>query len=176
MKRIILLALGCCLCFIINGCASFRTYSVTKERVDQDLSEGNRGYLFGQPESSEDAPRKATRQIQVFELELRPIGRGSRPASPAVGSSAMKVSKDSGQMPAIKTIVAQPSGTSKVVVMKKYTVRKGDTLERIAKRFYGTTKRWRDIYRANQKILKSTKQLYPGQIIEIPIEEIIGVK
>jgi len=170
MNKVILLALGCFLCLIINGCASFRTYSVTKERVDQDLSTGNRGYLFGQPESSQEAPGKTTRQIQVVEVEFYPMGRGNRPRSgPAV-------SKGSGQIPAIEPIVVQPSGASRVVVMKKYTVRKGDTLQRIAKRFYGTTKRWKDIYQANQEILKGSEQLYPGQIIEIPTEKVYGEK
>jgi hypothetical protein len=51
-RKIILLTLGCFLSFIISGCA-VRTYPVIKERVDQGLTTGNRGYLKGAPEVSE---------------------------------------------------------------------------------------------------------------------------
>ena len=45
--------LACLLiCFLtvafITGC-TVRTYTVVKERVDQDLTEGNRGYFQGTP-------------------------------------------------------------------------------------------------------------------------------
>jgi nucleoid-associated protein YgaU len=161
-KKIILLVLACFLVSIINGCA-IKTYKVTRERVDQDLSKGNRGYLMGKPEVSEEKPRKTTRQLQVIEMEYRPIRMGIKPRS--------KVSPAIKQIPAIKPVIGKPA-----VVMKKYTVRKGDTLQRIAQKFYGTTKRWKEIYKANQKILKTPDSIYPGQIIKIPVEEVAGTK
>ncbi len=179
-KKILLLVLGCFLSFIINGCV-VRTYSVTRERIDQDLTEGNRGYLMGAPEVSVEKPKKATRQLQVIEIEFHPIKMKAEPpvSKPAVAPS-VSVGESSKKKktipPVIKPVVASPVESSKVMIMKKYTVRKGDTLQSISNKFYGTTKRWKEIYEVNQEILKSHDKIYPGQIIEIPLEEIVGTK
>jgi len=162
-----------------------RTYPVVKERIDQDLSAGNRGYLMGAPRAAEEKARKTTRQLQVFEVELYPIKVESQPPSvsapegrPAISAlqpEQKPVETSVVSAPAIKPITAPPA-ESRVVVMKKYTIEKGDTLQSIAKKFYGTTKRWKEIYEANQEVLKSPNKIYPGQIIEIPVEEIPGTK
>jgi len=51
---------------------------------------------------------------------------------------------------------------------KMYTVKKNDTLQKISRRFYGTTRRWLKIYKANKDILKSPDRVYPGQVLKIP--------
>ncbi len=49
-----------------------------------------------------------------------------------------------------------------------YVVQKGDTLEKIAKKVYGDTKRWPKIYKANKALLKNANRVYPGQRLTIP--------
>ena len=62
------LALGSVL--ILSGCVA-RTYTMTKDRVDQDLSGGNRGFLMGKTPAEEAcAPRKTERTVRVFEIEM----------------------------------------------------------------------------------------------------------
>jgi len=56
------------------------------------------------------------------------------------------------------------------VSMEKYTVQKGDTLQKISQKFFGTTKKWYKIYEANRDVLKSPDKIYPGQVINIPVE------
>ncbi len=51
---------------------------------------------------------------------------------------------------------------------KSYTVRKGDSLSKIAKREYGDAQRWRVIYDANRDTIKDPDLIYPGQVIQIP--------
>jgi nucleoid-associated protein YgaU len=51
---------------------------------------------------------------------------------------------------------------------EKYTVAKNDTLQKISKKFYGTTKRWMKIYDANKDVLRAPDKLYPGQVLNIP--------
>ncbi|KPK39610.1 MAG: hypothetical protein AMJ78_08260 [Omnitrophica WOR_2 bacterium SM23_29] len=53
-----------------------------------------------------------------------------------------------------------------------YKVQKGDTLQKISTKFYGTTKKWRKIFLANQDKLKSPDKVYPGQMLRIPQEGI----
>ncbi len=49
-----------------------------------------------------------------------------------------------------------------------YTVRSGDTLARISQRFYGTTRRYMDIYDANRDVLNSPTRIEVGQELRIP--------
>ena len=179
-KKVILIASGCFLIFILNGCA-LRTYSVTKDRVDQDLSTGNRGFLTGESKTPEEIPRKKTRQVHVVEMELRPLAEGrAKSAVAEPGVSPVESGKEAVEKPSqvseIKTVFASPVEPSKTIAMKKYTVLKGDTLQSISKKFFGTTKRWQDIYKANSDVLKSPDKIYPGQIINIPIEKATGTK
>ena len=49
-----------------------------------------------------------------------------------------------------------------------YTVKKGDTLSKIAKRYYGNPMKYKAIFKANQPLLKSADLIYPGQTLRIP--------
>lgn len=51
-----------------------------------------------------------------------------------------------------------------------YTVKKGDTLGAIAKEHLGSAKRYREIFEANQPMLKDANLIYPGQVLRIPTE------
>lgn len=70
------------------------------------------------------------------------------------------------------------SGVAKVddrlVVKKKtpeavfYTVKKGDTLGKIAKAHYGKAGKYKEIFKANQPLLTHPDKIYPGQVLRIP--------
>jgi LysM repeat protein len=180
-KKLVLLALGFFLVFIITGCA-VKTYVVTKDRLDQDLSQGNRGYLLGEAEVTDEEPRKTTRKLRIVEFELYPIKFGqksSAPVSQAKVSARVSVPESSikpEETPEIEPVRARPDKPSWLTVMKRYTVRRGDTLQSISKKFYGTTKRWKEIYKLNQDALKNPNDIYPGQVIKIFVEETVGTK
>ena len=52
--------------------------------------------------------------------------------------------------------------------VRTYVVADGDTLSRIALRFYGSSSRWPDIYDANRSALPSPGALSVGQTLRIP--------
>lgn len=143
----------------LSGCVA-RTYNLTRDRVDQDLSSslGNRGYLTGQaPETKE---RATTRTVRVFEIELGKT-KGPKAACPAttpLGTNIEEPAAGFGETP--DETLAQG--------FEKYTVAKNDTLQKISKIFYGTTKRWMKIYNANKDVLSAPDKLYPGQTLNIP--------
>lgn len=49
-----------------------------------------------------------------------------------------------------------------------YTVKRGDTLSKIAKDHYGTWKRYPEIFEANKPMLTNPDLIYPGQVLRIP--------
>jgi nucleoid-associated protein YgaU len=50
-----------------------------------------------------------------------------------------------------------------------YTVKKGDSLSKIAKRAYGDAQQWRRIYEANREIIGDNPDLiHPGQALKLP--------
>lgn len=53
---------------------------------------------------------------------------------------------------------------------KTYTVVKGDSLSKIAKREYGDMSKWRKIFEANRDVIDNPDLIEPGQSLIIPEE------
>ena len=168
------------LVFALSGCV-VRSYPVTKDRVDQDLSIGNQGYLVGGKTESAKV-RPATRSYQAVEVELHsPIKFERMPKSKPVEASEYSESKKAGNDEETwgnrgyitRSITPEESIAS---AMEKYTVKKGDTLQKISKQFFGSTKKWVKIYEANKGVLKAPNKIYPGQVIDIPVESLKETK
>jgi len=49
-----------------------------------------------------------------------------------------------------------------------YTVVSGDTLSKIAKKFYGSANAWDTIFQANKDQIKNPDMIHPGQVLKIP--------
>lgn len=136
----------------LSGCVT-RTYNLTRDRIDQDLSSvsGNRGYITGT--APEPAERETTRTIKVIEVEL-----GFAKRSPARFPSTTPLA----------TSVEEPLTNQEAQDFEQYSVGKDDTLQKISKKFYNTTKKWPKIYEANKDILRTPDKLCPGQTLKIP--------
>lgn len=157
---------------VLSGCAA-RTYSLDRDRVDQDMSAGNHGYLSGKaPAEESKGTKKSTREIRVFEVELgRPYKAEHKQEKPQESSesqslaSTSEVTSEGGINELLSNTEQAPLAS---VSSQKYTVEKNDTLQKISKKFYGTTKKWTKIYNANKDVLKSPNSVYPGQTLNIP--------
>ena len=49
-----------------------------------------------------------------------------------------------------------------------YEVKSGDSLSKIAKKYYGDPMRYPEIFEANKPMLKDVNLIYPGQMLRIP--------
>jgi nucleoid-associated protein YgaU len=49
-----------------------------------------------------------------------------------------------------------------------YTVKRGDTLSKIAHTHYGDAKQYPRIFEANRPLLQDPGEIYPGQTLRIP--------
>jgi len=165
--------------FILSGCV-VRSYPVTRERIDQNLT-GNRGYLQGQAPAEEVKERKTTRTTQIVEVELHsPIKFERMPkAKTAEKTEDKTIWGNRGYITESTTPeIAEPTsaaGSSKAFI-EKYTVQKGDTLQKVSKKFYGTTKKWNKIFQANKDKLNAPNKIYPGQVIDVPVEPLKETK
>jgi nucleoid-associated protein YgaU len=171
MRKLIWL---CIAAFILSGC-TVRTYKLTRDRVDQNLSTGNQGYLAGQAAQNEAVQnRKPTRTTQVVELELKPLLR-----PPAKTQDTAVTSGNKGYITdryIIEPVAPESPVTPAPVKMEEYKVLDGDTLQKIAQKFYGSSKKWYRIYKANRDALKGPDKIYPGQLIRVPVEPLKETK
>ncbi len=159
---------------VTSGCA-IRHYRVDKDRVDQGLSEGNKGYLSGEkPQQLETAQRPATRPTYVTEIELPFLGEKKK--APPVPMALQEEKLPEAAAPAAPFEEEREQqgdvSVSSLVALEQYTVKRGDTLEKIAQRFYGSSRAWRRIADANKEALKSPDRIYEGQVLNIPVEKL----
>ena len=161
------------------GCSRVQTKIVQKPRVDQEITQGNnKGYLKGSGPAGGE--RRKTRDMLETNVELptwqemTPWRKGGKqeaapeaaaataaPAAPAMSEPPEDYSIPSAGEYSEESIPASAGGES-------YTVQKGDTLQKISKKFYGTTQNWYKIYKANKEVLKSPDRIQPGQMLRIP--------
>ena len=162
------------------GCARVQTKVVQKPRVDQEITQGNnKGFLKGSGPAGGE--HRKTRDMLETNVELptwaemnpwrkgkqeaAPAGAAKAPAAPAPVEAApakeWQPQEDYSAPVAERSVPASAGGES-------YTVQKGDTLQKISKKYYGTTKKWYKIYRANYDVLKSPDTIRPGQRLTIP--------
>lgn len=162
--------------FLLSGCV-VRTYKVTRDRVDQNLTGGNRGYLMGSaPANIDTKERKAKRSTQVVEIEMRsPVKfeKTKEPEQPITQSESLETPAAFNEAKAVEPKALEQVITQETISaqgpLEKYTVQKGDTLQKISEKFFGTTKKWTKIYDVNRDVLKGPNKIYPGQVINVPV-------
>jgi len=64
--------------------------------------------------------------------------------------------------------VQSGSSTTAPAAATTYTVVSGDTLSKIAKKFFGNANRWHEIYDANRDQISNPDLIRVGQVLKIP--------
>ena len=62
----------------------------------------------------------------------------------------------------------KPTAAPTPAAPRTYTVVAGDSLSKIAKKFYGDGNQWRRIFEANRDTVKNPDLIRPGQVLKIP--------
>lgn len=166
----------------LSGCTA-TTYTQVKEKVDQDMA-GNAGYLQGTPppQTIDRSTIRKTRKIYVLEIATKgpkekPVAQaapakvqGSQESRPAPAPSlADEISRSLQSAPIAP--VAKPAAAPAAKQLAgpvQYKVEKGDTLQKISKKFYDTYGRWNKIYQANKDKISNPNRIKPGITITIP--------
>jgi nucleoid-associated protein YgaU len=79
-----------------------------------------------------------------------------------------KKKPDFGNVKSGSSSTADAPGRGATTEARRYTVVKGDSLSKIAQRFYGDASQWRRIYEANRSEIKDPDLIHPGQTFTIP--------
>ena len=79
------------------------------------------------------------------------------------GSSSSSAPPAAAPLPPLEPPTAGTSGSE-----QSYTVVAGDSLSKIAKRFYGDANKWPRIHEANRDQIKNPDLIHPGQKLRIP--------
>ncbi|NOY75676.1 MAG: LysM peptidoglycan-binding domain-containing protein [Kiritimatiellaeota bacterium] len=105
-----------------------------------------------------------------------PPARQTRPASDVAPPNI--VAEEQEPVIAVEPVVESGNVDAEVLEtedasaeFQTYTVRKGDTLWKIARRFYGSGKEWRKIYQANQDTMSDPNKVKAGSKIRIPAKQ-----
>ena len=101
-----------------------------------------------------------TLRARIAELE-RGAASASAPAIPPVAPAAVVAASPS-------TAVNAAAAPAENVKARTHTVQKGDTLQSLALKYYGTRSAWDKIYQVNRSLLASKDQLKIGQQLLIP--------
>lgn len=184
LRNLQALSCGLALISLLGGCV-IRTYSVTRDRVDQQVT-GNQGYLSGSNPAGTPAPKKITqRTTKVVEIELRsPVkverlkeppepqasGRWSGSQQPEPEPIENRQTSDTSLEGNLGFVEGGMALISTAEKFDTYKVQNGDTLQKISSRpeIYGTSKKWMKIYEANKDKLKSPDKIRAGQELKIP--------
>jgi nucleoid-associated protein YgaU len=95
-------------------------------------------------------------------------GGSSTAASPAKPAASPGAKPDfSNVVSGSSSTAATPAGKQEPTV-RTYIVQKGDSLSKIAKKFYGSANDWKRIHEANKALIKNPDLIQPGWTLTIP--------
>lgn len=90
-----------------------------------------------------------------------------------VKSGAESTAPPAPAKPDFSNVSSGVESTARVLepTVQTYTVVGGDSLSKIAKKFYGDASKWREIFEANRDRISDPDLIQIGQVIKIPVEE-----
>jgi nucleoid-associated protein YgaU len=163
-------------CTATNG-LSLRAYTEDNPRVDTKV-EGNAGYIMGTPPAEALKPIDKTRRFYVVELskEAEDVEAEEMVVSQTTTTNYRSSYDDDSydQRTTRKTSYQTTTPASKIMAkaptFSKYTVEKGDTLQKISKKFYDSYSKWTKIYEVNKDVIPNPNSIKPGIVLRIPQE------
>jgi nucleoid-associated protein YgaU len=106
---------------------------------------------------------------QVEKPRLRVAAADQRPQKAKAKASSRKVAK---RISAKRQAAARPNRHARAALRKRqkgvHVVRRGDTLWKIARRYYHAGTRYGALYRANRGAIRDPDYIYPGQVLRVP--------
>ena len=97
--------------------------------------------------------------------QARPPQAGGQPKPPGAPAPRPAAPAGGGVTPAGMT----PTAAKPAAAALTYTVQKGDSLSKIAKKHLGDANKWQRIYEVNKSLIgEDPDKIFPGQVLTIP--------
>ncbi len=136
--------------------------SLKQQLADAKAGRNNPGpAVADETEATAAGPTPASGGIN-FSVDTIPTVRTRPVSSPPVRTAAAATPAPT--QPAPSPAAAPTRGAA----ARKYTVKPGDTLSKIAQQVYSNRAKWHDIYAANRGVMKSETDLKVGMELKIP--------
>jgi nucleoid-associated protein YgaU len=130
--------------------------------------------------STKEAPQKIKEYIESdnpgvenVEVEVDDEGNVTLKGEAKNPDALQKAALMAGNVAGVAKV--DPSGVVvqevKEVKVEIYEVQKGDSLWKIAQKFYGDGNKWKKIFEDNKEVIKDPDLIYPGQKIRIVLED-----
>ena len=115
--------------------------------------------LRGMPPSSRPMISEGTGERSTIADATEPDALPATPVTPFGGQR---------QVPTTPTPEQQTPAAQQPGAARTHVVRQGDTLYRLSTHYYGSGRRWREIYEANRDVMRSETDLRIGMTLKIP--------
>ncbi len=130
--------------------------------------------IFG---SEDEAPEKLKKHIEEdnpginnLEIEVKD-GVATIKGDTDDPSALEKVILMAGNAMGIEEVHAdEVTAPEQTVEVQYYEIKKGDSLWKIAAKFYGNGSKYPQIFDANKEVIKDPDLIFPGQMIRIPMD------
>ncbi len=141
--------------------------SLKQQLADAKAGRNNPGPTSDDADST--APSSAPAGLN-FSVDTIPTVR-TRPVAGSAARPAASIPAPAPTRPAVAATTPQPTQTAapaRAGAGRKYVVKPGDTLSKIAQQVYSNRGKWHDIYAANRTVMKSETDLKVGMELKIP--------
>jgi len=155
--------------------ATEKQYNKAKNEMDQFfklLEISTKDTLAAQKKAQEIAEQQSVTNQATYSKERQQMLSDIQTLQNVI--SAQKEHLD--QQTSTQTVPQAPKVTKKAPqtssISQEYTVQEGDTLRKISGRpeIYNDPSKWNIIWQKNRDKLKSTRDIYPGQVLIIPVD------
>ena len=89
----------------------------------------------------------------------------------ASGEALEKAVLLAGNVEGVEKVMAVTVKEPDVPKVEYYEIVAGDSLSKIAKKFYGDAMQYPRLFEANREVIKDPDKIYPGQKIRIPLDK-----
>lgn len=134
--------------------------------------------IFGPTEKKEDAAAKIRAEVESGNLGISNLDvrfddgicsiSGDCPSAEAMQKGVLIAGNVQGVSRVDVAGLKVPPPTPVEEKVEYYVIEKGDTLSKIAKRYYGNANKYPAIFEANREVIKNADLIFPGQKIRIP--------
>lgn len=150
--------------------AQLKVALVNAEAAKSDLAQLNTEFV-----AEKEARRRAEQATGAVRAQLTTIMAQAPPAAPQ-NPPALQIAKtppeNAGATAELRVVTDQLHTTGAPAISAKtprrHLVKSGDSLEKIARNYYGSAERWRAVYDANQALLKDGQALRIGMELILP--------